>query len=551
MTAKPSYQVLARKYRPQSFDELIGQDVLVKTFKNAFLLNRLAHAFILTGVRGVGKTTTARIIAKSINCIGPDEKKENPDISPCGQCEHCLAIAESRHVDVVEMDAASRTSVDDIREILNTVPYKPVSSRFKVYIIDEVHMLSKQAFNALLKTLEEPPEHVKFIFATTEIRRVPITILSRCQRFDLKRIPYELLAQHLNNIAQKEEYSLEEKAVSLLVKAADGSVRDGLSLLDQGISQCAAEDKKIVSSSIETMLGYVNQSQTLDILTNLLSGELEKCLKQFRDLYHAGADTLLILNDVAELIYYATQLKVLPKEDFLDTISDEDKARIKNIAEKLDMPSLTRLWQMILKGIQEVQSAHNAFHAAEMVFIRMCYLSDQATPVEIIDQIDQNNNNDRLSTSSISDISTETSQRTISEAAEKKTAKSPNTPTKLTSMNDIFALCDEKKEPLLKSEIMRDVHLVDFQPQNIKLRLKKAASKDILTKLSKCLREWTNESWSIQLSEEQGQDTFLEKKEKEKQIIFEKAENNPSVKKILHQFEGAKIITIRDSALSS
>ncbi|HEX4534482.1 MAG TPA: DNA polymerase III subunit gamma/tau, partial [Rhizomicrobium sp.] len=378
MPAQPAkaeaYRVLARKYRPSDFTGLIGQEALVKTLSNAFASGRIAHAFMLTGVRGVGKTTTARIIARALNCIGPDGKRTEPTIHPCGVCDPCIAIAESRHVDVQEMDAASRTGIDDVREIIEGVRYAPASARYKVYIIDEVHMLSKQAFNGLLKTLEEPPPHVKFIFATTEIRKVPVTVLSRCQRFDLRRIETPELVAHLKNISDQEKVNIEEGALALIARAAEGSVRDSLSLLDQAIAH--EEGNAITAESVRAMLGLADRGRVLDLFEKVMGGNIADALKDLAELYDHGADPLTVMQDLLEITHFLTRLKVAPNaEGFFDGGSAEAK-RASEMAAKLSVPTLSRTWQMLLKGLFEVRDATRPLAAAEMALVRLAYAAD-------------------------------------------------------------------------------------------------------------------------------------------------------------------------------
>ena len=343
------YRVLARKYRPSTFEALIGQDAMVRTLANAIQTGRLAHAFLLTGVRGVGKTSTARLIAKALNCIGPDGTG-GPTISPCGVCEPCRAISESRHIDVVEMDAASRTGVDDVREIIDAVRYAAVSARFKVYIIDEVHMLSKAAFNALLKTLEEPPPHVKFIFATTEIRKVPVTVLSRCQRFDLKRIPAEMLAEHFRAIVEKEGASAEPDALAMIARAAEGSVRDGLSILDQAISH---GNGAVSAAAVRDMIGLADRALVLDLMGHILTAEPKPALANLRRQYDAGADPATVLQDLLDLTHAITRIKLSP-DDPTDGLTEGERPRALQWAEGLGFAALQRLWQLLLKGLAEV-----------------------------------------------------------------------------------------------------------------------------------------------------------------------------------------------------
>ena len=378
------YRVLARKYRPATFSGLIGQDVLVRTLTNAIKTGRLAHAFMLTGVRGVGKTTTARIIARALNCIGPDGNG-GPTTEPCGQCPNCRAIAEDRHVDVMEMDAASRTGVDDIRELIDGVRYRPTSARYKIYIIDEVHMLSKNAFNALLKTLEEPPEHVKFIFATTEIRKVPVTVLSRCQRFDLRRVDVQLLEKHFAAIAEQEGASLNPTALYLIARAADGSVRDGLSLLDQAISRAEGE---ITDTQVRDMLGLADRSQSFDLLESAMAGDAKAALAMFEQMFNDGADPAAVIEDLLEVVHLLTRVKVEPTVLADPALPEIERRRGRELTERLSMPALSRAWQMLLKAIGEVRSAPSARHATDMALVRLAYTATLPTPEEALRTLD-------------------------------------------------------------------------------------------------------------------------------------------------------------------
>ncbi|MCB2099892.1 MAG: DNA polymerase III subunit gamma/tau, partial [Rhodobacterales bacterium] len=380
--AREPYRVLARKYRPTGFDGLIGQEALVRTLSNAIASGRLAHAFVLTGVRGIGKTTTARIIARALNCVGPDGTG-GPTTEPCGVCPHCKAIAEDRHVDVLEMDAASRTGVDDIRELIEGVRYRPTSARFKIYIIDEVHMLSRNAFNALLKTLEEPPEHVKFVFATTEIRKVPVTVLSRCQRFDLRRIDTETLAAHFKAICGKEGVTASDGALAMIARAADGSVRDGLSLLDQAIAHGGAETG-VSEDQVRGMLGLADRTRVFDLLAAVLGGDAKGALDQLAEQYAAGADPAVVLEDLLELTHWLTRVKVTPDAAAAPGIPEAEKVRGTDMAGRLAMPVLTRAWQMLLKGLGECRVAPSPLQAAEMLLIRLAYAADLPTPEEAL-----------------------------------------------------------------------------------------------------------------------------------------------------------------------
>ncbi len=379
-TERPPYLVLARKYRPSTFAELIGQEALVRTLSNAIEGGRIAHAFLLTGVRGVGKTTTARILARALNCGGPDGEG-GPTTEPCGACEHCRAIAEDRHVDVIEMDAASRTGVEDIRELIDGVRYRPVSARYKVYIIDEVHMLSKHAFNALLKLLEEPPPHVKFIFATTEVRKLPLTVVSRCQRFDLRRVEAELLVRHLEAILAQEEAQADASALALIARAADGSVRDALSILDQAITHC---DGAIGEAQVRDMLGLADRARVFDLFEAVMAGEIESALDEVKRQYDAGVDPLVVLQDMLELTHWLTRVKVVPEAANAITVPEAERRRGGDLARRLSMPVLARAWQMLLKGLDEARAAPNPLAALDMVLVRLAYVADLPAPAELV-----------------------------------------------------------------------------------------------------------------------------------------------------------------------
>src|ERR1700745_3136480 len=387
MSDSAAYRVLARKYRPSTFAELIGREAMVRTLSNAIATGRIAHAFILTGVRGVGKTTTARIIARALNCIGPDGAG-GPTITPCRHGVHGPSIAEDRHVDVMEMDAASRTGVDDIRDLTEGVRYRPVSGRYKVYIIDEVHMLSKNAFNALLKTLEEPPPDVKFVFATTEINKVPVTVLSRCQRFSLRRVPVEQLTPHYRRIAEAEGVEIEPAALALIARAADGSVRDGLSLLDQSI---ALSGGRVTEAAVRNMLGVADRGLVYDLLESVLRGDAPAALAQMDHLYQGGADPLMVFQDLLDLSHFVTRLKLAPEAGTGDPIAEGDRVRAGPLAEKLTIPVLARGWQMRLKGIEEVQVAPSPSRAAEMVLVRLAYVADLPAPAELVRSVASGN----------------------------------------------------------------------------------------------------------------------------------------------------------------
>ncbi|MGB5065980.1 MAG: DNA polymerase III subunit gamma/tau, partial [Albidovulum sp.] len=379
-TPPPAYQVLARKYRPETFADLVGQEAMVRTLKNAFKADRIAQAFMMTGIRGTGKTTTARIIAKGMNCIGPDGTG-GPTTDPCGKCEHCTAIMEGRHVDVMEMDAASRTGVGDIREIIDSVHYRAASARYKIYIIDEVHMLSTNAFNALLKTLEEPPAHVKFIFATTEIRKVPVTVLSRCQRFDLRRIEPEVQIALLRKLAKAESAQITDDALALITRAAEGSARDATSLLDQAISHGAGET---TADQVRAMLGLADRGRVLDLFDMILKGDAAGALAELSAQYADGADPMAVLRDLAEITHWVSVIKITPEAAEDPTIGPDERVRGQAMASALPMRVLARMWQMLLKALEEVATAPNAMMAAEMAVIRLTHVADLPDPEQLL-----------------------------------------------------------------------------------------------------------------------------------------------------------------------
>ncbi len=542
------YRVLARKYRPQNFAELKGQDALVRTLTNAIESGRIAHAFMLTGVRGVGKTTTARIIARALNC------EKGPTVNPCGVCEQCRAISEDRHVDVLEMDAASHTGVDNIRDLIDTVQYAPVSGRYKVFIIDEVHMLSKGAFNALLKTLEEPPLHVKFVFATTEIRKVPVTVLSRCQRFDLKRIDAGLLESYFSELLVKENVKAEQGAVALIARAADGSARDGLSLLDQGISR---EPAGLTENAVREMLGLVDRSVTHDLYDALMKGDTATMLSLLDTFYKNGADPLQILQDLLELTHYLTKSKVSPEAAKDQALPEAERIRGTALAQTLSIPVLTRNWQMLLKGVSEVQHALRPQQAVEMVLIRLVYASDQPTPGDVLKQLKDG------STVSAGGAPAPgggaprgtTIMRSVGGASAASTqviaqpAMAVDTETglriALNSFEDIAALFQQKREALIHANIVNYIHPVKFEQGHLALRLKENAPQSLIGQLSDKLNLWTGERWIISLSREKGETTLAERHQAAAKSEQEDVAASPVVAEVLKVFPSAKIIEIR------
>ena len=377
------YQVLARKYRPTRLSDLVGQEALVRTLANAIETGRIHHAFVLTGVRGVGKTTTARIVARALNCVGADGKG-GPTVDPCGVCEHCVAIAEDKHLDVIEIDAASNNGVQNVRELIEAVRYRPVSARYKIYIVDEVHMLSNQAWNALLKTLEEPPAHAKFVFATTEIRKVPVTVLSRCQRFDLRRFDQATLAKHLTGVAQKEGRAIAQGAAALLARAADGSARDGLSLLDRAL---AAVEGEVGEDQVRALLGLADRAQGFDLFEEIMKGEAPAALARAADLYARGAEPVVVVQDLLEIAHMLTRFKVAPDLALESGLPETERVRGLGMAKTLGVPVLARAWQVLLKGLGEVQTAPQPFAALEMLIVRLCYAANLPSPADLVDRL--------------------------------------------------------------------------------------------------------------------------------------------------------------------
>lgn len=551
-----AYKVLARKYRPSDFTALIGQEALVKTLSNAFATGRIAHAFMLTGVRGVGKTTTARIVARALNCIGPDGKRDKPDIHPCGVCEPCRAIAESRHVDVQEMDAASRTGIDDVREIIEGVRYAPASARYKVYIIDEVHMLSKQAFNGLLKTLEEPPPHVKFIFATTEIRKVPVTVLSRCQRFDLRRIETAELAAHLKSIADQEHVLIEEGALNLIARAAEGSVRDSLSLLDQAI---AHSEGPIAADAVRLMLGLADRGLVLDLFEHVMGGRIKDALDLLGGLYDRGADPLAVMQDLLEIVHFLTRLKVAPAaEGFFDGGSSE-AARAVALAGKLSVPALTRAWTMLLKGLIEVRDAVRPISACEMALIRLCYAADLPPADKLVREILDKGVPAAGASRSPGGASGPTASsgfaprmvaaggrpRPVVAAAEpaQAIANAAGIPK---TVEELAAMAQAHNAPVLKIQIETGVRLVKLEPGRLEFHPSDRAPATLANDLTKKLAEWTGARWIVLVSREPGQPTVYEQRLAAKAARHEKVMQEPMVRAVMDWFPGAEIVAVRD-----
>jgi DNA polymerase III subunit gamma/tau len=560
--AKP-YRVLARKYRPSSFADLIGQEAVVRTVSNAFETGRIPQAWILTGVRGVGKTTTARILARALNYELPDGSVRGPTIHMPALGVHCRAIMESRHMDVLEMDAASHTGVDDVRQINDSVRYAPASARYKVYIIDEVHMLSTAAFNAFLKTLEEPPEHAKFVFATTEIRKVPVTVLSRCQRFDLRRVEADILMRHLANIAAKESVEIEAEALAIIARAAEGSVRDALSLLDQAIAHAAGA---VRADAVRQMLGLADRSRVIDLFEALMRGDIAGALGEFREQYDTGADPIVVLSDLAEFVNFVTRVKIVPATADNVAFSETERVRARDFAAKLSMRVLSRVWQMLLKGMTEAQGATRPAVAAEMVLVRIAYVADMPTPDEAIRMIEQNGgatairaaiSTDRPgpapSTSAVATapIRSTTAPRAGTEAAARSKPAEPVSDAqseparRISSLPELVALASEKRDLLIKGALETDVRLVRIEDGRLEVALERSASRTLVGDLARKLEQWTGRRWTVIVSNELGQATLREQNLVEKNQRERAAEADPRVKEVLARFPGTKVIEVR------
>ena len=550
MTDAPRYQVLARKYRPETFADLVGQDAMVRTLKNAFAAGRIAQAFIMTGIRGTGKTTTARIIAKGLNCIGPDGTGQ-PTTDPCGQCEHCRAIIEGRHVDVMEMDAASRTGVGDIREIIDSVHYRAASARYKVYIIDEIHMLSTNAFNALLKTLEEPPPHVKFIFATTEIRKVPVTVLSRCQRFDLRRIEPEVMIALLRRIAQAEGADISDAALALITRAAEGSARDATSLLDQAISHGAGETG---ADQVRAMLGLADRARVLDLFEAILRGDAAGALNELGMQYADGADPMAVLRDLAETTHWISLLKVTPEAAEDPTVPPEERARGLDMAGRLSMRVLTRMWQMLLKALEEVALAPNAMMAAEMAVIRLTHVADLPDPGALISELRRLSDQPGglaaalpAAPSGGGTRATAPAPRGVAQgSARTAPAQAPGPmPTTLMALADLIR---DKRDMKLLYEVETCIRPVRMAPGRLEFEPAPDAAPDLAARLSQRLQLWTGQRWGISVVSTGGGATLAEENDKDRAEAEAVALDHPLVQAVMAAFPGARIAEIRSAA---
>jgi DNA polymerase-3 subunit gamma/tau len=558
-TSAQGYRVLARTYRPQTFADMIGQEAMVRTLRNAFAAGRIAHAFVLTGVRGVGKTTTARIIAKGMNCTGADGTG-GPTTEPCGVCEPCRAIAEGRHVDVLEMDAASRTGVGDIREIIDSVAYRAASARYKIYIIDEVHMLSTNAFNALLKTLEEPPAHVKFIFATTEIRKVPVTVLSRCQRFDLRRIEPETMVAHLGRIATAEGVTLHADACALIARAAEGSVRDALSLLDQAIVHGAGE---VGAETVRAMLGLADRGRVLDLFERVMKGDAAGALAELGAQYADGADPFAVLRDLAEMTHWISVLKITPGAADDPTIAPDERARGLDFAARLPMRALTRAWQMLIKAIEETALAPNPMAGAEMALIRLTHVADLPDPESLLRRLGGIAPGGGGAAPAPSGGTPSGGARAMATAAEAMgggraagpvasgnaaPARAEAPSALLARFEDVVALIRARRDLTLLVDVETGVRLVRHAPGRIEFEPAPAAPADLAARLSRRLQEWTGSRWGVSIVSEGGAPTIAEMAARARDGAEAEAMDHPVVQAVLAAFPGARIAAVRDLA---
>lgn len=555
-----AYQVLARKYRPETFADMVGQDAMVRTLENAFEADRIAHAFVMTGIRGTGKTTTARIIAKGMNCIGADGNG-GPTTEPCGVCEHCTSIMEGRHVDVMEMDAASRTGVGDIREIIESVHYAATSARFKIYIIDEVHMLSTSAFNALLKTLEEPPEHVKFIFATTEIRKIPVTVLSRCQRFDLRRIEPEVMLGLMKRLADGENAQISDDAMALIVRAGEGSARDAISLLDQAIAHGAGET---TADQVRAMLGLADRGRVLDLFDMIMRGQADKALQELSSQYADGADPMAVLRDLAEITHWVSVIKISPEAADDPTVSPDERERGKAAAADLPMRAMTRMWQMLLKAMEEVAAAPNAMMAAEMAIIRLTHVADLPSPEELIKKL-QNDPQPPAPTGggggvpmggsigggasgqSVGQSPNGGPTAVIQGGAATALAVEPDVAAlaRFERFEQVLELIRARRDMKLLTDVENYVRVVKYSPGRLEFQPVDGAPNDLAQRLAKRLQDWTGARWGMSLVNEGGGATVAEQNAEARDDLHAKVHAHPLVQATLLAFPDAEIRDVR------
>ena len=546
-----SYKVLARKYRPETFKDLVGQAAMVQTLKNAFEADRIAQAFILTGIRGTGKTSTARIIAKGLNCIGLDQKG-GPTVEPCGKCSNCTAIIEGNHVDVLEMDAASRTGVDDIREIIESIYYKASSGRFRVYIIDEVHMLSNNAFNALLKTLEEPPKHVKFIFATTEIRKVPVTVLSRCQRFDLRRIEPEEMIALLQRIAKSEGVNVSEDAFRMITRASEGSARDATSLLDQAISHGGGGSD---AKHVRDMLGIADRGRVLDLFKMIMQGDAAAALTELSSQYSDGADPIVVLKDLAEITHWISVSKITPDMNEDPTITPDERTRGIELSKTLSMRALTRMWQMLVKSLGEITIAPSPIMAAEMIIIRLTHAADLPPTDELIKTIESKLRPDRnekkienpqkpLDTSSANNELAKAKHNNYSNLKIATAVDEEVGIFNYIKFDHVLELIKQKRDAKLLIDIENGLRLVSYRPGYIEFTPTDLAPANLAQRLSNRLKEWTGIRWAVSVVQDGEAQTIVEKKKRIAIELETEAYAHPLVKEALVQFPTARIVNV-------
>ena len=543
MEAIKEYKVLARKYRPQKFEDLVGQDSLVQILKGAITNDRLAHAYVLTGVRGVGKTTTARLIAMSINC----QKRSKDNCEPCGDCDSCKSTGVDSNLDVIEMDAASNTGVDDIREIIDNVKYKPIIGKYKIFIIDEVHMLSKSAFNALLKTLEEPPEHVKFIFATTEVKKIPITVLSRCQRFDLLRIENNNLTKHLLKVVELENIDIDNDAISLIVRAADGSIRDGLSLLDQAITN---QNIKIDSKAISTMLGLAEREKIFDLIEKILEGNSFEALALYKKLYDLGADVIMIFDEMMNVIHFLTQLKMAPdiKNDIY--IPEIERTRGLELSSKLNLNNLNIIWQILFRGYQELQSGFHLFQHGEMIIIRIIYLHDGNNPDDLIknihhkEQSEISNKPNTVHGERIDQKKTVVNfTKELSKSNEKKSNQNYKSIKNFREFVDMFF---KNREGILHNKLYNDVSMISFKDGEVVINTSKISDPSFNRNIAKLISTWTGRIWQVNSSTSNIGKSLYEEDIINQQKEIELMKDNLEIKKILKEFPNSEIHSITE-----
>ncbi|MCY4610026.1 MAG: DNA polymerase III subunit gamma/tau [bacterium] len=521
----PQYRVLARKYRPQTLGELRGQDVLVRTLTHAVETGRIAQAFLLTGIRGVGKTTTARVLARMLNCVG-ENGTGGVTAEPCGVCEHCVAIAADRHIDVLEVDAASHTGIDNMRSLLDAARYRPSLGRYKVYVMDEVHMLSGPAFNALLKTLEEPPEHLKFVFATTELRKIPATILSRCQRFDLRRIDAGELARYFGDIASREQASATDEALALIARAADGSVRDGFSILDQAIAQGRGT---VTEDDVRAMLGLADRGRTFALYRHVMAGRIADALEGLAEQYASGVDPVVVLEDLLELTHWLTRCKVTP-DAARQAAPEFERTQGAEMAETLGVPHLTRAWQILLKGIGEARVAPDSLQAVEMTLVRLAFSATLPTPEQALKALQE-------STPPAPAKGSESRAPAVTGDAGSEVPQ---------SFEAVLDLVERRREAILHSHLRHSVHLVSFAVGNIEIRLGKDAPRELPSNLARLLGAWTGMAWQVTPSTRDGAPTIALSEEQEKKALLEETAREPDLSRILEAFPGAEIVDVRD-----